>query len=66
LQANEFGEIEYPTVVLVIEWIDNVVVVFFSAEYLIRFGWEWRYVVFFSQEYLQNWFLLYNFVVFFY
>jgi hypothetical protein len=52
LQANEFGEIEYPTVVLVIEWIDNVVVVFFSAEYLIRFGWDCRHVVFFSQEYL--------------
>jgi hypothetical protein len=50
LQANEFGEIEYPTVVLVIEWIDNVVVVFFSAEYLIRFGWEWRYVVFFHKN----------------
>ena len=35
-QANELGEIEVPAIVMVIEFIDNVVVVFFSVEYLIR------------------------------
>ena len=36
LQEDENGMIEFPTVVLIIEMIDNFVVVFFSVEYLIR------------------------------
>ena len=36
LQMNEEGFVEYPTVVFILEMMDNFVVIFFAIEYLIR------------------------------
>ena len=36
LQKNEEGYVEYPTVVFIIEIMDNFVVIFFAIEYMIR------------------------------
>ena len=36
LQMNEEGYVEYPTVVFIIEMLDNFVVIFFAIEYMIR------------------------------
>ena len=36
LQTDEKGQIAFPTIVTIIEWVDNFVIVFFSIEYLAR------------------------------
>ena len=36
LQMDEEGQIAFPTIVAIIEWVDNFVIVFFSIEYLAR------------------------------
>ena len=36
LQVDEEGSVEYPTVLAIIEYIDNFVVIFFTIEYLLR------------------------------
>ena len=36
LQEDEFGDSEYPTVVTIIDIIDNTVVIFFTAEFVVR------------------------------
>ena len=36
LQQDEKGRVEYPTILAIIEYIDNFVVVFFTLEYFVR------------------------------
>ena len=36
IQQDSAGNVQYPTVVFVIEMIDNIVVIFFTVEFLVR------------------------------